>query len=107
MGLVPEALPAGAAPVRRLGGLSVGGGDGVALGEVLREPAVGLAHVVDRGTGVLRRGREQLGCLNVAYARCWRIEGAGAWEDARICKFGVPGGGEPWKATQGNKWGPA
>ena len=86
---------AGAAPVRRLGVLSVAGG-GAALRGMLREPAEGQAQVVERDPEVLRRGREETGPLNAPYPRDWRPE------DALICKFGVPGGGEPWKVTQGN-----
>ncbi len=64
LALVPTALAAQRAPGRPLRALILGGGDGLALREVLRFPEVAEAHVVDRDPEVLRLGAEALADLN-------------------------------------------
>ena len=64
LGLVPVALAAARAPDHSLRVLILGGGDGLALREVLKFGEVGEAHVVDRDPEVLGLGRTVLGALN-------------------------------------------
>ncbi len=64
LALVPTALAIRRAPGRPLRALILGGGDGLALREVLRFPDVAEAHVVDRDPEVLRLGAEALADLN-------------------------------------------
>jgi spermidine synthase len=73
LGLVPTALAAARAPRRPLRALILGGGDGLALREVLRSPRVAEVHLVDRDPAVLRLGREALAELN-----------GGAFRDPRV-----------------------
>jgi len=64
LALIPAALASRRAPGRPLRALILGGGDGLALREVLRFPGVAEAHVVDRDPEVLRLGAEALADLN-------------------------------------------
>lgn len=64
LALVPVALAARRARDRGLRVLILGGGDGLALREVLRYPEVAEAHVADRDSEVLRLGRTALAALN-------------------------------------------
>src|SRR5881296_908873 len=64
LALVPVALAARRAAGRRLRVLVLGGGDGLALREILRFPSVGEAHVVDRNGAVLELARTRLAELN-------------------------------------------
>lgn len=64
LALVPTALTIRRRPGRPLRALILGGGDGLALREVLRSPEVAEAHVVDRDPEVLRLGAEALADLN-------------------------------------------
>jgi spermidine synthase len=64
LALVPVALAARRAPGHGLRVLVLGGGDGLALREVLRFPEVREAHLVDRDPDVLRLGRDELAPLN-------------------------------------------
>lgn len=82
LGLVPTALAARRSerlrtPAERRGRplrvLILGGGDGLALREVLRFPTVAEVHLVDRDPEVLRLGREALADLN-----------HGAFRDSRV-----------------------
>lgn len=82
LALVPTALAARRSerlrtPAERRGRplrvLILGGGDGLALREVLRFPAVAEVHLVDRDPEVLRLGREALADLN-----------HGAFRDSRV-----------------------
>jgi len=61
---VPVALAARRFPNRGLRVLILGGGDGLALREVLSFPEVSEVHVVDLDPAVLRLGREELAALN-------------------------------------------
>ena len=72
LALVPTALARARAGARELRVLVLGGGDGLALREVLRVPGVAEAHVVDRDPDVLRLGAGPLATLN-----------AGAFQDPR------------------------
>ncbi|HEX7548454.1 MAG TPA: hypothetical protein VF417_05610, partial [Candidatus Methylomirabilis sp.] len=82
LALVPTALAARRSerlrtPAERRGRplrvLILGGGDGLALREVLRFPAVAEVHLVDRDPEVLRLGREAFADLN-----------HGAFRDSRV-----------------------
>jgi spermidine synthase len=73
LALLPIALAASRAPRRALRVLILGGGDGLALREVLRVAEVREAHVVDRDPEVLRLGRGPLAELN-----------RGAFRDPRV-----------------------
>jgi spermidine synthase len=64
LALVPAALAVARAPGRRLRGLVLGGGDGLALRELLRVPAMGEVHLVDRDPEVLRLAAGPLAALN-------------------------------------------
>ncbi len=64
LALVPVALAARRAPGRPLRVLILGGGDGLALREILRFPEAARAHVVDRDLEVLRLGARELAGLN-------------------------------------------
>jgi spermidine synthase len=64
LALVPTALARDRRPGRPLRVLILGGGDGLALREVLRHPEVAECHVVDRDPEVLRLGRGILADLN-------------------------------------------
>lgn len=64
LALVPLALAARRVPGQALRVLVLGGGDGLALREVLRFPEVAEAHLVDHDPAVLRLGREALAGLN-------------------------------------------
>lgn len=64
LALVPVTLAAARAPGRGLRVLILGGGDGLALREVLRGPAVREVHLVDRDPEVLALGRGPLAALN-------------------------------------------
>lgn len=64
LALVPVALAARRAPRRGIRVLVLGGGDGLALREVLRFPQVAEVHLVDRDADVLRLGAERLAPLN-------------------------------------------
>lgn len=64
LALVPMALARRRRPGRPLRALILGGGDGLALREVLRFPDLAEAHVVDRDGEVLRLGAETLAHLN-------------------------------------------
>ncbi|MBI3455750.1 MAG: hypothetical protein HY002_08180 [Candidatus Rokubacteria bacterium] len=64
LALVPTALAVRRSPRRALRVLILGGGDGLALREVLRVPEVAEAHVVDRDPEVLRLGAGALAALN-------------------------------------------
>ena len=64
LALVPTALASRRRPDRPLRALILGGGDGLALREVLRFPEVAEAHVVDRDPEVLRLGADVLADLN-------------------------------------------
>lgn len=64
LALVPTALALGRAPSHGLRVLILGGGDGLALREVLRFAEVAEAHLVDRDPEVLRLGRGALAALN-------------------------------------------
>jgi spermidine synthase len=72
LALVPTALARARAAARVLRVLILGGGDGLALREVLRIPEVVEAHVVDHDPDVLRLGAGPLAALN-----------AGAFRDPR------------------------
>ncbi len=69
----PAALAARRFPGGGLRALILGGGDGLALREVLRFPEFSEVHVVDLDPGVLKLGREELATLN-----------RGAFEDPRV-----------------------
>ncbi len=73
LALVPVALARRRAPGRALRVLILGGGDGLALREVLRVPGVREVHLVDRDPEVVRLGRTELAGLN-----------AGAFRDPRV-----------------------
>jgi spermidine synthase len=73
LALVPTLLAAARAPRRQQRILILGGGDGLALREVLRSPQVGEVYLVDRDPAVLRLGREALADLN-----------RGAFRDPRV-----------------------
>jgi spermidine synthase len=64
LALVPTALARGRRPGRDLRVLVLGGGDGLALREVLRWPEVREVHLVDRDPEVLRLGSTTLAGLN-------------------------------------------
>jgi spermidine synthase len=64
LALVPTALARDRSPGRPLRVLILGGGDGLALREVLRFPEVAECHVLDRDPEVLRLGRGALEDLN-------------------------------------------
>ena len=64
LALVPTALARRRSPGRPLRALILGGGDGLALREVLRYSEVAECHVVDRDPEVLRLGGEALADLN-------------------------------------------
>jgi spermidine synthase len=70
---VPTALANARAPRRPLRVLILGGGDGLALREVLRFPGVREVHLVDRDPAVLRIGETALAELN-----------RGAFRDGRV-----------------------
>jgi len=73
LALVPVALAVRRAPARPLRVLVLGGGDGLALREVLRFPEVREVHLVDRDPAVLRLGREALAELNHGALRDPRV----------------------------------
>src|SRR5262245_47842151 len=64
LGLVPVALASGRAAGRTLRVLVLGGGDGLALREIQKFPAVREACIVDRDAAVLELGRTRLAELN-------------------------------------------
>ena len=64
LALVPALLAHRRAPRPPLRALILGGGDGLALREVLRAPGVREAHVVDHDPLVLALGRHDLATLN-------------------------------------------
>ena len=64
LALAPTALARDRSPGRPLRVLILGGGDGLALREVLRYPEVAECHVVDRDPEVLRLGEGVLADLN-------------------------------------------
>jgi spermidine synthase len=70
---VPTALARARHPARALRVLILGGGDGLALREVLRFPEVREVHLVDRDPAVLRLGATALAELN-----------RGAFQDPRV-----------------------
>ncbi|MCX5787199.1 MAG: hypothetical protein NTX64_01630 [Elusimicrobia bacterium] len=72
LALAPAALAARRAPGKPLRVLILGGGDGLALRQTLRVPAVAEVHLVERDPGVLDLGRGKLAALN-----------AGAFADPR------------------------
>jgi len=89
LALVPVALAARRAPGRSLRVLILGGGDGLALREVLRTPAVAEAHVVDRDPEVLRLGAGELAALNGGAFGDLRVRARAA--DARAFLGGARG----------------
>jgi spermidine synthase len=81
LALVPVALAAARAPGRPLRVLLLGGGDGLALREVLRVPAVREVVLVDRDPAVLALGAGPLAGLNRQAFRDSRVRVVAA--DAR------------------------
>jgi spermidine synthase len=73
LALVPTALASRRRPGLPLRVLILGGGDGLALREVLRFSEVAEAHVVDRDRQVLRLGAEGLAHLNREAFRDHRV----------------------------------